>query len=130
MKKFVKGSFTIEASVIVPVILTVFSLIITMLFYYHDKNVVSAIVHETLVMGCNREEITEEEIEKHFHKRLGRKMLLFQNVHVATEIEQDEIGITCTAKKKSMSLCIDMMMKRTNPEKYIWNLQRIQGGID
>jgi len=129
MKRYLKGSFTIEASVIVPIILAIFSLVITMLFYYHDKNVVSAVAHETLVMGCGREEITEQEIETYFQTRIGRKLLLFPAVHVTAEIEQDEITLVCIAKKKRMSLYVDMIMKETDPENYIWNLQRI-GGID
>lgn len=129
MKKYMRGSFTIEASVIVPIILTVFSLVITMLFYYHDKNVISAVAHETLVMGCGREEITEQEIETYFQTRIGRKLLLFPAVHVTAEIEQDEITLVCTAKKKRMSLYVDMIMKKTDPENYIWNLQKL-GGID
>ena len=129
MNRYVRGSFTIEASVIVPIILTVFSLIITMLFYYHDKNVASAILHETLVMGCSREEVTEEELEKYFKTRLGQKLLLFSSAKIEAMIEQEEITVTCTVKKKRMSFYIDMMMKKTDPENYIWNLQRI-GGID
>lgn len=129
MKRHVRGSFTIEASVIVPIILMIFSLVITMLFYYHDKNVVSAIAHETLAMGCGKAEITEEEIEEYFKERLGRKLLLFQGALVAVKMEQEEITIVCTARKKGMSLYIDMMMKKTDPENYIWNLQKI-GGID
>lgn len=129
MKRYMRGSFTIEASVIVPMILTIFALLISMLFYYHDKNVVSAIAHETLVMGCGREEITEEEIEKYFKTRLGQKLLLFQGVQIEATIEQEEITIVCTAKKKGMSLYINMTMEKTDPEKYIWNLQRI-GGLD
>ena len=129
MKRHVRGSFTIEASVIVPIILVVFSLVITMLFYYHDKNVVSAVAHETLTMECGKTEITEEEIEKYFKERLGQKLLLFQGVQIAAEIQQEEVTLVCTAKKKGMSLYIDMTMKKTDPENYIWNLQRT-GGID
>ena len=50
MKKVWKGSITIEASVIVPMIFMVFALVITALFYYHDKNVVASVVHETVVL--------------------------------------------------------------------------------
>lgn len=129
MKRYVRGSFTIEASIIVPLILTIFALTVSALFYYHDKNVVSAIAHETLVMGCSKEEISEEELEIYFRTRLGQKLLLFQGVQIAAKIEQEEITMVCTAKKKGMSLYVDMTMEKTDPEKYIWNLQRI-GGID
>lgn len=129
MKRYVRGSFTIEASIIVPLILTIFALTVSTLFYYHDKNVVSAIAHETLVMGCSKEEISEEELETYFRTRLGQKLLLFQGVRITATIEQEEITMVCTAKKKGMSLYVDMTMVKTDPEQYIWNLQRI-GGID
>ena len=127
MKRKMRGSFTIEASVIVPVILMVFAVVVTMLFYYHDKNVTAAITHETLVMGCGREGITAEEIEQYLQKRVGNKLLLFGSLNCETEIQDDQITVVCTARKKGMSLRSKMSMKRTNPEDFIWKLRRIQG---
>lgn len=129
MNRKLRGSFTIEAAVIVPVILTVFSLIVTMLFYFHDKNVVSAVVHETLVMGCSKEEITTEELEQYLKMRSKKKLLLFEAVRATAEIDGEEITIVCTAKEKGMSLHVEMIMEKTDPEKSIWKLRRI-GGTD
>lgn len=128
--KTVRGNFTIEVSVIVPVILTIFSIILTMLFYYHDKNVVAAITHETLVMGCSKEEITTEEVEQYLQTRIQNKLLLFAAVDPEAEIENDEITILCSAQQKRMSLRIKMSMKKTDPEEFIWNLQRIDNVIE
>lgn len=125
MKTGLKGSFTIEASVIVPVILTVFAFILTMLFYYHDKNAVAAINHETLVMGCGREEITPSELEQYLQMRIRGKLLLFGSIDVVAKTDDDEITIECSAKKKGMSMCVKMSMRRTEPEQYIWNLRRV-----
>lgn len=126
MSRKVKGSFTIEASVIVPVILMIFSLIITMLFYFHDKNVVAAISHETLVMGCGKEENSAEELEQYLQRRLQGKLLLFGKVDVTAMVDDKEAAIVCKAKKKNMSMKVEMHMQRTDPEQYIWKLKRIE----
>lgn len=126
MKTRLKGSFTIEASVIVPVILMVFALVLTMLFYYHDKNAVAAISHETLVVGCGREKITPSELEQYLQMRIRGKLLLFGRIDVDAKTEDDEITIECSAKKKGMSMRVKMSMRRTEPEQYIWNLRRVE----
>jgi len=126
MKKYVKGTFTIEASFIVPVILLIFSVIITMLFYFHDKNVVSAITHETLAMGCSRDEISEEELEKYFLSRLNGKLILFSRPAVDAHIDGGQMQMECTARKEKMRLHVEMEMKHTDPEKHIWKLRRLK----
>ncbi len=126
MSRRVRGSFTIEASVIVPVILMIFSLIITMLFYFHDKNVVAAISHETLVMGCGKEQISAEELEQYLQRRVRGKLLLFGKVDVDARVDDEEATIVCSAKKKSMSMRAELHMRRIDPEQYIWKLKRIE----
>ncbi len=126
MKRRFRGSFTIEASVIVPVILMIFSLILTMLFYFHDKNVVAAISHETLVMGCGKEQISAEELEQYLQRRVQRKLLLFGKVNVDAKVNDEEAAIVCSAKKKGMYMRVELHMRRTDPEQYIWKLKRIE----
>ena len=125
MKGYVKGTFTIEASIIVPAILLMFSLIVTMLFYFHDKNLVSALTHETLAMGCSWGEISEEEIEKYFLSRLHGKLILFPQPTVDVNIDGEQIQMECTAKKERMRLHVEMEMTHTDPEQHIWKLRRL-----
>lgn len=126
MKKYVRGTFTIEASIIVPMILAMFSLVIIMLFYFHDKNVVTAITHETLAMGCSKEEVSEEELEKYFLSRLNGKLILFPMPVVNANMDGEQIHMECTAKKEKMRLYVEMEMKHTDPEKHIWKLRRLK----
>ena len=125
IKKYLRGTFTIEASIIVPVILLMFSLIITMLFYFHDKNVMSVITHETLAMGCSKDEISEEELEKYFLSRLDGKLILFSTPTVEADIDGEQLHMECTAKKQKMRLRVEMEMKHTDPEEHIWKLRRL-----
>lgn len=125
MKKDVKGSITIEAAVIVPIIMGVFIVITWILFYYHDKNVIAAVSHETVVMMSKKDEIEAEQVESYFQNGIRGKLLMF--VWVDTDIQMDsaEIHIVSTSRKNGMRLCVEMKMKRTEPEKYIRNIRRI-----
>ena len=124
--KKLQASFTIEATVIVPMILGIFALIVTLLFYYHDKNVVAAIAHETVVMGCDREEIEKQELEQYFREHTQGKLLVFSKVNPTVEIEKDTITIECVARRRMMKLQMKMSMNRTEPEQYI---RRQMGGV-
>lgn len=124
------GTITIEAAVVVPLILMVFYMIMTLLFYYHDKNVVSAITHEALVMNCGKEEIETHEVRRYIEKRIEKKMFLFENICSEVEISDTEISITCSAKKNQMLLNIRQKMRKTDPKNYIWRLRRIHQMIE
>ena len=125
MRKKYHGSITVEAAVIVPMILWVFMLIMLLLFYYHDKNVVTAIAHETVVMACDREEHTEEEIKAYFNQRIRGKLLLFSQVEVALEVTEKEVHLTGISYKKKIKLKVEAEMSKTAPEKEIRSLRRI-----
>lgn len=125
MKSKLRGSMTVEASVIIPLILGMVMCLFFVLFYYHDKNVISAVAHETVVYACKTDEISIEETENYFQERIGEKLLLFPGVYTDISIEQDVLRFEGVARKRGMTLKVKMQMKRTEPEKYIRNIRRI-----
>lgn len=126
MKRSVRGTITIEASIIVPVILMIFSIVVTMLFYFHDKNLLSAIAHETLAMGCGKEEISENELEEYFLSRIKGKLILFPAPTVNVAMEKEKMVIDCLARKEKMKIHVEMEMNDTNPETHIWERKRLE----
>lgn len=126
------GNITIEASVIVPIIFMVFALVITALFYYHDKNVVASVAHETVVLGCGKEETSAEELESYFRQRIHKKLILFSTITPEVIEGEEEIQITCKGRKNGMSMQVKMQMKKTKPEQFIRKLkgiERIEEGL-
>ena len=118
MKKL-KANITIEAAVIVPLILMVLAVIISILFYYHDKNVIKGLAYETAMIFSNEKEVTSEEIEEYFREHLGRKMLVFSSVNVNTAVEDEEIQISCSASRRFMKVEVEAKVRRTQPEVWI-----------
>ena len=118
MKKL-NANLTIEAVVIVPLILMIAAVVISILFYYHDKNVIKAVAHETAMLYSNEKDVTCEEVEVYFQKHLNRKMLVFSSVETNITVEDDELQIICSASRRFMKTEVEVRMKRTEPEVWI-----------
>lgn len=125
MKKLVRGNLTIEAAVILPLVMLIFSGILTTLFYYHDKNIITGAAYEVLTIGSMEDEPEKEEIGKQFQERLNRKLILFSRIYVDIWIEDQEIVMHCRAEKGRFQLKVQVSMSRTEPEKYIRNIRKI-----
>lgn len=126
MKKLYRGSFTVEASVVVPVLFMMIVVLIYTLFYYHDKNIVSGAAYETVVVGAEQKEMEEQELEEYFQQRVRGKLILFLYAGADVQIEKEQIKIQCTARKKWMKLSVDMSANRTEPEKFIRNIRKLK----
>lgn len=126
MRRRVLGSVTIEASVVVPLILFVLGLLFYILFYYHDKNVLLAGAHETAVYGAGREQQREADLENHFRGRVEGKLLLFQQLQPKIEMKDKQVIVSCVATKGLMVLRVDCQMNRTDPETYIRAIRKIK----
>ncbi len=124
--KRMRGSITVEAAVIVPLFLGVFALLIHVLFYFHDKNVVTAVAHETLVMKSMDNEIEAEAVENYFCRRLGRKLLLFPGATPKAVVEKEGVTLECKATRKRFKIKIKLQMNRTEPEAYMRKMKRIE----
>ena len=121
MKKNQNGSFTIEASFVVPIILMVFMASVYIIFYFHDKNILSGAAYETAVVGSERKSYKKEELEAYFRRRIKGKLIVFSNVK-----EKEEITVTCSAKKRRMKINVSASVKQTEPETYIRNVRKIK----
>ncbi len=53
MKKTVKGSYTVEAALVFPIVLFIIVGLIYLGFYMHDKDKIEAVINETLIKSRN-----------------------------------------------------------------------------
>jgi len=108
-----------------PVILSMCFLMITIVFYFHDKNVVMGTAYEEVAKGCC-EEINEEEIEKQFREKLRNRLLMFSTISIDIYVEKTKLVMECFAYKNGMTFHIQAVMSRTTPEKNIRSVRRIE----
>ena len=126
MKRRMSGSFTIEAAIIVPVILFIFGILLHILFYWHDKNILISTAHETAAVGSGRSKMTEPELEYYFFSRMEGKLLLFEQVECFTHIKDDAVVVSWDAKKDAMVATGECRIRRTEPEKHIRDIRKLE----
>ena len=126
MRKIVRGSVTVEAAVIVPLIVFIFVVLVNIFFYYHDKNILLSTAHETAALSVARENMQEADLESYFFSRMEGKLLLFDSVGCEVMMKEDYVVITCDGYKDSMSLELECKMKKTKPEKFIRDVRKVE----
>lgn len=132
-RRSLKGSFTVEMSLLMPVILFLIMGCILAVFYYHDKNILSGAAYETAVVGStlSREKngIEEGRLEELYRERISGKCILFGNIRVNVNVEDDMIEVLVNARHKKMKLHIIEKAVLTQPEKYIRRIRKIEGAV-
>lgn len=70
-KKYVKGSTVVEMSYLIPFCLILFFLLITIIFYFHDKAILNAAAAETAVTGVemDRKKIEDVDMDDFFPRK-------------------------------------------------------------
>lgn len=126
MRKYMRGSFTVEATVVVPLVLFVVGVLCYLLFYYHDKNVLMSAAHETAVYGSYVEDVSEGKLKNHIQDCVKGKCLLFSDYTTDVTIQKEKINMTLTSSKGPMSLKVCAAAARTNPARYIRTIQKMK----
>ena len=114
-KHALNGSFTVEMSLLMPMILFLVMGCVLACFYYHDKNIIAGAAYETAVVGSTKarekDGIQEAELKALFQERVGKKYILFPGA---------------VAKRRKMSLAVESRAAVTEPERYIRDIRRIK----
>lgn len=126
MKRKIKGSATIEAAVVLPLVIMMFAVIITMLFYFHDKNVITGVVYEVIAIGSTESEFNQEKLGRELTEKLSQRLLMFSTIYVDVQVEKSKLILQCNAKKGGMTLQVQVAMNMTEPENYIRKIRNFQ----
>ena len=133
MSKRWKGSMTVEAVYVAPIIGMVFFFSVLAVFYYHDKNILNGCAYEAVVVGSakarEKEKVTAEAIEQIFYDRAKNKCILFRASDARAEVKETEVCIEVRAKHRGMKIAIAQSAKVTEPEKYIRSIRSLESGL-
>nr|WP_317283233.1 pilus assembly protein [uncultured Sellimonas sp.] len=129
-KKKLKASFTVEAAILVSMILFLLYGIILVLFYYHDKNILTGAAFETVTVAARKQirepPFGEEETEKLLKERISGKMLIFRRAEVEVECQKNYVWISVQASRKGMHITTQARAGITEPEKKIRDIRKIK----
>ncbi len=133
LKKNFKGSFTVEASFIVPIILFLIMVSIFAVFYYHDKNILLGAAYEASVVGSTMSRemngADAEKIESLANERIRGKCIFLNHSQVEVEISEEDIQVNVSAFARKLRMAGSEKEPITDPEKYIRDLRKLQNVV-
>lgn len=125
-----KGSFTVEAAVLVSAVLFLVYGIIMVLFYYHDKNILAGTAYETAVISGRKQKqespFQEEEIQQLWKERISGKMILFREAEVEVECQKEYVWISVQASRRRLRITVEAKAALTEPEKKIRDMRKLK----
>lgn len=121
--KAVKGVITVELSYIIPIILSVFMVIIYTVFYFHDKNILIGAAAETAVLGAQLERKPDEngqtDLTGFCRQRIAGKLILFGDASVDVEVTDKLVTVSAAANYRGISVSVRQQAPVLKPEKKI-----------
>lgn len=124
-----KGSFTIEAAILVPLLLFLIAAAMQVFFYYHDKNILAGAAYETAAVGTERTGWKEEELKQYYYSLITGKLLWFSGANVRIEKTDDVLVVSAKAKHRGMCVSAEATMADTRPETAIRMKENINENI-
>lgn len=126
-----KGSFTVEASFIVPMILLLIMACMFAVFYYHDKNILLGAAYEASVVGSTMSRevngVDADEVQSLAYERVQGKNIFLNHTRIDVETSEEELQVRVTVFARKMGMSGEEKASITNPEKYIRDLRKIEG---
>lgn len=121
--KAVKGVITVELSYTIPIILSVFMVIIYTVFYFHDKNILIGAAAETAVLGAQLERKPDEngqtDLTGFCRQRIAGKLILFGDASVDVEVTDKLVTVSAAANYRGISVSVRQQAPVLKPEKKI-----------
>jgi hypothetical protein len=119
----VRGSATIEMTYIAPMTLFIIMSIITIVFYFFDKNIIIGGALETATIGAQleRQEVVEMqlELEDVFSERVENKLIMFRNYEISVEQSSSRVTVNVRSSKGPKEISVEQSAQILKPEKKI-----------
>lgn len=116
---------------IMPVVFFAFIALMYILFYLHDKSIITGAGYETAVVGCQKlkwnDENIEEQLKQLFRERTVGKLIFFSKADMKLVIEGEMVTVKASAEKKRMKIYTEQKCRMTRPETFIRNVRRVHG---
>lgn len=126
----VRGVITVEMTYILPIIFSIFIMIIYTVFYYHDKNILIGAAGETAVVAAQIARKPETEAKEDFAEfckgRIRGKLILFSEWKVSIDETDKRIQVSAYAQRGKMRLQVVQSAVILKPEKTIRKKQVLE----
>ena len=111
-KKYVKGSTVVEMSYLIPFCLILFFLLITIIFYFHDKAILNA-------AAVDRKKIEDADLDAFFRERTSGKLIFLENITTRVDLSGKKIAVEVFASKGRMKIHLIQRATKVKPEEKV-----------
>lgn len=140
-----KGSYTIEASLLMPLIIGTIVILLFISFYLHDN----AVIKEGTILLANKytneKNLSDEEIKQRLQQECQQailnRVLVTKNISTNIQVEKKKITVTCSGifqfpsifitqeifNGDSLNISTTKSMKRANPVTFIRYCKIVEG---
>jgi len=123
MKREIKGSATIEMAYIAPMTLLIIMTIITIVFYFFDKNILVSGAMEAATIGAQMERQEKVDVamtlEEVFDERVAGKLVMFRDYDVSIEQSRRRVTVYVRSLKGPREIVIKQTAEILKPERRI-----------
>ena len=102
MNRIKRGSFTVEAAVIIPLTVLSFALLLGFAYYTHQRVWCTGVVYESLLAASQRREgdshTPREEADEHLSARINEAPLLAKGISGSTDGSMFRLSAKCSIR--------------------------------
>lgn len=132
-----QGSFTVEASLLLPLLLLILFVFLIFSLYLHDRSVLASCAAELAGKGALRKYETEEHLENWLTGQAEGlaegKLLLLRLTEVLAEVTESSVTVSYTGSTSllgGLEAIETETAKRLNPVNFIRNSRRLENLIE
>ena len=132
MKK--RGSFTIEAALVVPMLFIVILLLIHISFFLYNRQAATAIASRGVLKGVQMETegkaSIKQEVQSFLDKEVKEKLIFVKNVDCRVDVSVTKVKVRITIVQKipfrDLSCEVKQEMSRIHPVSFLWEMERLK----
>ena len=96
-------------------------MLITIIFYFHDKAILNAAAAETAVTGVemDRKKIEDVDLDAFFRERTSGKLIFLENVTTRVDLSGKKIEVEVFASKGRMKIHLIQRATKVKPEEKV-----------
>ena len=103
-----KGSFTIEAALIFPMVVFVVIFIVYSAFYMHNEAVICGAVYETAIYGSTLDKtdvnVMQKKMLEKYNQSIGHRLISMDNPQVKIEVNGKDVKVKIRGVMKTASI--------------------------
>ena len=127
-RRKVKAAFTIEAAVIVPIVMVIITALLFFTIYVHDNVIMGTVGTFTIMEEAGKENVDAGDMRREVEDMLSKRMIITKNISVDAQGKEDDFSI-CISGDYIVPLRVvrKVLGENLNQEKSKINISNLNG---